>query len=170
MDVHGHVRHLSREAWIRLLRPGDVVIANDGATIPASLHGTHARTGRQIEVRLAGRDSLLPWTINRLSAVVFGEGDFHQRTEDRPLPPELRPGDRLVLGPLRATVVAQLQHPRLVSLRFDGTADQIWEGLAHHGRPIQVPRTYPSRLRYGTPGRRSPARRSRSNLRRRGLP
>ena len=137
VDVHGHVRHLSREAWIRLLRPGDVVIANDGATIPASLHGTHARTGRQIEVRLAGRDSLLPWTIDRLSAVVFGEGDFHQRTEDRPLPPELRPGDRLVLGPLRATVVVQLQHPRLVSLRFDGTADQIWEGLARHGRPIQ---------------------------------
>ena len=75
--------------------------------------------------------------VNRFSAVVFGEGDFHLRTEDRPLPPALENGDTVVLGPLRATVEDLLGHPRLVSLLFDGSADQIWAGLASHGRPIQ---------------------------------
>ena len=59
------------------------------------------------------------------------------RTEDRPAPPPLAVGDRLALGPLRASVERLLDHPRFVSLIFDGTPDQIWAGLAHHGRPIQ---------------------------------
>jgi S-adenosylmethionine:tRNA ribosyltransferase-isomerase len=75
--------------------------------------------------------------VNCFSAVVFGGGDFHLRTEDRPLPPPLQAGDTLVLGPLHATVEKVLDHPRLVALRFAGTADEVWSGLASHGRPIQ---------------------------------
>ncbi len=70
-------------------------------------------------------------------AVVFGTGDFHMRTEDRPLPPELVAGDGLTLGPLRATVESVLGHPRLVQVAFDGSIDDIWAGIARHGRPIQ---------------------------------
>jgi S-adenosylmethionine:tRNA ribosyltransferase-isomerase len=44
---------------------------------------------------------------------------------------------RTALGPLSATVESLLDHPRLVSLRFDGAARDIWAGLATHGRPIQ---------------------------------
>jgi S-adenosylmethionine:tRNA ribosyltransferase-isomerase len=88
-------------------------------------------------VRLAGRPSLDPDDVNCFSAVVFGEGDFHMRTEDRPLPPSLHAGDTLVLGPLHATVEKLLGHPRLASLRFAGSADEVWSGLASHGRPIQ---------------------------------
>jgi S-adenosylmethionine:tRNA ribosyltransferase-isomerase len=88
-------------------------------------------------VRLAGRPSLESNDVNRFSAVIFGEGDFHMRTEDRPLPPTLHAGDTLVLGPLNATVEKLLDHPRLVSLRFDGTADEVWSGLASHGKPVQ---------------------------------
>jgi S-adenosylmethionine:tRNA ribosyltransferase-isomerase len=97
----------------------------------------HQPTGKAIEVRLAGRPSLDASDVNRFSAVVFGEGDFHVRTEDRPLPPPLNSGDTLVLGPLRATVEKLLGHPRLVELVFAGTADEVWAGLASHGRPIQ---------------------------------
>jgi S-adenosylmethionine:tRNA ribosyltransferase-isomerase len=68
---------------------------------------------------------------------VFGAGDFRTRTEDRPLPPALAPGDRLVLGPLVATVERLLGHPRLASLRFGGPPEAVWAGLARHGRPIQ---------------------------------
>ena len=59
------------------------------------------------------------------------------RTEDRPKPPTLTPGDRLDLGPLRATVARVLNHPRFISLEFDGSPGEIWEGLSRHGRPIQ---------------------------------
>src|SRR6185295_4898083 len=57
--------------------------------------------------------------VRAFTAVVFGAGDFRTRTEDRPLPPALAPGDRLALGPLAATIEALLDHPRLVSLRFN---------------------------------------------------
>lgn len=129
--------HASRAAFVRFLRPGDLVIANDAATLPASLRGLHAATGGAVEVRLAGRPSLKPEDVKRFSAVVFGEGDFDQRTEDRPAPPLFAAGDRLVLGPLRATVEKMLGRPRFVSLLFDGAPDEIWAGLARHGRPIQ---------------------------------
>src|SRR5262249_14240194 len=71
------------------------------------------------------------------TAVAFGAGDHRTRTEDRAPPPPLAAGDRLALGPLRATVLGTRGHPRLVDVRFDGSADTVWEGIAGHGRPIQ---------------------------------
>ena len=137
VDACGRLAHAPRSALLDFLRRGDLVVANDAATLPASLRGTHGRTGAPIEVRLAGRPSLRPEDVTRFSAVLFGEGDFRTRTEDRPAPPALESGDRLVLGPLRATVERTLGHARLVSLHFDGTPDEVWAGLARHGRPIQ---------------------------------
>lgn len=137
VDAHGCVAHAPRSRFIDFLKPGDLVIANDAATLPASLHGVHVPTGAEIEVRLAVRSSLAPADVRRFSAVVFGAGDFHTRTEDRPLPPALAPGDRFQLGPLSATIEARLDHPRFVKLRFTGSARTVWAGLARHGRPIQ---------------------------------
>jgi S-adenosylmethionine:tRNA ribosyltransferase-isomerase len=43
----------------------------------------------------------------------------------------------LHFGKLRARVERTLSHPRLIALRFDATADEMWRGLATQGRPIQ---------------------------------
>src|SRR5256885_1153263 len=86
VDPSGQIRHLPRPALIELIQPGDLVVANDAATIPASLSGVHLPSDRPIEVRLAGVPSLDPHN-REFSAVVFGEGDFHTRTEDRPRSP-----------------------------------------------------------------------------------
>ena len=137
VDRRGRFRHWARSRLVDLFRPGDLVIANDAATLPASLSGIHLRSGCVIEVRLAGRRSLAADGIRHSIAVVFGAGDFRIRTEDRQQPPELKIGDQLALGPLRATVEGILGHPRLVQLVFDGSPNEIWEGLARHGRPIQ---------------------------------
>jgi S-adenosylmethionine:tRNA ribosyltransferase-isomerase len=137
IDAGGRIRHTGRAGLLDLLRAGDIVIANDAATLPASVMGVHRPSGRPVEVRLAGRESLEPEDVHEFRAVVFGEGDFHTRTEDRPAPPVLRAGDRLLLGPLCAEVTEGLGHPRLINLRFTGTPDNIWAGLASHGRPIQ---------------------------------
>jgi len=137
VHASGRIDHAPRISWIDSLHPGDLVIANDAATLPASLRGTHSPTGRAIEVRLAGRRSLARADVREFQAIVFGDGDFHTRTEDRPLPPPLLIGDHLDIGPLRAIVRARLGHPRLVSLGFIGTADAVWAGIARHGRPIQ---------------------------------
>ena len=59
-------RRASRIAGARPRRiccaPGDLVVANDAATLPASLAGVHLPTAAPIEVRLAGRASLRPMT------------------------------------------------------------------------------------------------------------
>ena len=137
VDAAGLLQYAPRARLADFLHAGDVLIANDAATLPASLAGTHGPTGADIEVRLAGRRSLSADDVALFSAVVFGAGDFHTPTENRPAPPPLLPGDRLALGPLRAAVTEILGHPRLVRLQFDGSADQIWAGFARHGRPIQ---------------------------------
>jgi S-adenosylmethionine:tRNA ribosyltransferase-isomerase len=137
IDERGYVSHHTGADFPSFVRRGDLIVANDAATLPASLSGLHARTGRPIEIRLAGRGSLSPSDVSVFVAVVFGEGDHRTPTEHRPLPPELRRGDQFLLGPLRATVVALRNHPRLVEVRFEHGVQDIWEGLARHGRPIQ---------------------------------
>ena len=139
--VHRHARDLPA-----LVQPGDVVVANDAATLPASLAGRHEPTGAAIEVRLAGRRSLAPQRTRRFVAVVFGEGDHRTPTEHRPLPPALGRGDRLELGPIGAVVERVLGHPRLIELAFEGSLEDVWEAIARHGRPIQyahVPQPLP---------------------------
>lgn len=131
----GKIRHLPRRALSLLFSPGDLVIANDAATLPASLAGHHAGSGRPVEVRLAGW--IKAGDPTRFIAIVFGAGDFRTRTEDRPAPPQLLAGDRLELGPLTATVERLLGYPRLIALRFSGSPHEIFAGLARHGRAIQ---------------------------------
>ncbi len=134
-EADGAILHLPRAGLISLLRPGDLVVANHAATLPASLMGVHRPSGGPIEIRLAAwvrfRDPA------RFVAVAFGAGDHRTRTEDRPPPPPLAPGDRLRLGPLAATVEAVLDHPRLVRIRFAGARAGVLRQLSRHGRPIQ---------------------------------
>jgi len=137
VDATGCISDQPRSTFVAFLRPGDLVVANDAAAIPASLSGVHLPTGRIIEVRLAGRHSVAPNDVHEFCAIVFGAGDFRTRTEDRAAPPHLSPGDQLLLGPLKANVNRLLGHPRLVSLCFQDPPDGVWAGIAHHGRPIQ---------------------------------
>jgi S-adenosylmethionine:tRNA ribosyltransferase-isomerase len=146
IDGDGALVHRSARDLPALVRRGDVVVANDAATLPASLTGTHEPTGAAIEVRLAGRRSLVPQRTRRFVAVAFGAGDHRTPTEHRPPPPILGRGDRLRLGPIGAIVERVLGHPRLIELAFEGRLDEVWDGIARHGRPIQyahVPQPLP---------------------------
>jgi S-adenosylmethionine:tRNA ribosyltransferase-isomerase len=137
VDTTGRMRQLPRADFVTLLRSGDLVVANDAATLPASLRGAHVPTGSVIEVRLAGWPADHFDDPRRFHSIVFGAGDYRQRTEDRPPPPALQPGDCLALGPLLARIETLRGHPRFATVCFDGTPDAIWAGLAEHGRPIQ---------------------------------
>lgn len=121
------------------LRPRDLLVVNDAATLPASLHG-QAADGAPVEVRLVGPAEEDTWT-----AAVFGAGNWRWRTEDRGAPPLLAPGSTLAFGsatdtspPLRATVVGISDiSPRLVRLRFDRAGDELWSAVYRRGRPVQ---------------------------------
>lgn len=114
------------------LRAGDVLVVNDAATLPASLKAT-GPSGRSLEVRLVTRQDGGAWT-----ALLLGEGDWHQRTEDRPLPEPLAEGDVLRFSTtLSARVQPRPESPRLVTLRFDRDEPHLWAELYRLGRPIQ---------------------------------
>jgi S-adenosylmethionine:tRNA ribosyltransferase-isomerase len=116
-----------------LLRGGDLLIVNDAATLPASLPARTA-AGESVELRLLG-----PEAAGQFTAVVFGAGDYHIRTEDRPAPPPLQIGEQLHVGPqLTATVLAHSQlSPRLIDLRFDLRDAELWQALYALGKPVQ---------------------------------
>jgi S-adenosylmethionine:tRNA ribosyltransferase-isomerase len=137
VDARGRITHHAAADLPRFIRRGDLVVANDAATLPASLAATHVRTGESVEIRLASRRSLAPDAVTSFTAVVFGAGDYRTATERRPSPPALAVGDSLIVGPLRATVAAVHDHPRLIDIQFHAGVDEIWAALARHGRPIQ---------------------------------
>lgn len=134
----GAVEILSRRDWAALVHAGDLVVANDAATMPASLVARHAPTGARVEIRLAGRRSLEPSDL-AFDAILFGEGDHRTRTEDRAAPPAVRPGDTLAIegSSLVATIATSLDHARFVHLSFDAPPATFWSELSRVGRPVQ---------------------------------
>jgi S-adenosylmethionine:tRNA ribosyltransferase-isomerase len=132
----GHADGGEAHELARWLAPGDLLVANDAATLPASLRGRS--DGEEIEVRLAE-----PPRRDRALAVLFGEGDWRIPTQHRPPPPALSPGARIDLGPLVAVIehVSTLS-PRLVTLRFldaqgQVEGDDLLAAIYAVGRPIQ---------------------------------
>jgi S-adenosylmethionine:tRNA ribosyltransferase-isomerase len=112
-----------------LLRAGDLVVVNDAATLPASVYGTTAR-GERFELRLsAGIDG------TRLHGVVFGDGDYHTKTEDRAGPPPIAIGERVRLGTIEAVVESRAG--RRVALVALATDDVLWQGLYAAASPVQ---------------------------------
>lgn len=116
-----------------LLRPRDLVVVNDAATLPASLQG--ATPQGAVEVRLAGaaRGGAEWW------AVLFGAGSWRERTEDRRPPPDLPVGTRIAFAAGLEAAVVQLspESRRLVRLSFTPCGAAFWPALYRAGRPVQ---------------------------------
>jgi S-adenosylmethionine:tRNA ribosyltransferase-isomerase len=116
-----------------LLAPGDLVVVNDAATLPASFAGLTSR-GEAVEVRL-----IPPVAGPRVAAVLFGAGDHTTPTEHRPPPPPLAAGDTITLGGrLRAHVVAIAGRQATLDLDAGSPdADALWQAIYTAGRPVQ---------------------------------
>lgn len=130
-----------------LLEPGDLVVVNDAATLPATLPARDAR-GAFVELRLVG--ALDPGAARvTFRAALLGAGDHRTRTEDRPPPPRVAVGDVLRIGDdLEARVLAIAAFSeRLVDVALTTTSSTepaaVWTALYRFGRPVQyahVPR------------------------------
>ena len=100
-------------------------------------------TGGDVEVRLAvATVRLSPDDVENFTAVVFGAGDFHTRTEDRPAPPPLAPGDGLALGPLRATIdrCARPSASRVAAVRGPAGRDLVGPRAARAADSVRAHR------------------------------
>jgi S-adenosylmethionine:tRNA ribosyltransferase-isomerase len=124
--VDAHVRDLPS-----FLAPGDLLVVNDAATLPASLRSADGA----IELRLFGRED----EGKRWHALLFGPGDFRTPTEARPTPREVHAGETLELGAGLSARVAAVdpEEPRLVDLEFDRSGGELYRALYAAGRPVQ---------------------------------
>lgn len=115
------------------LRAGDLVVVNDAATLPASLHGRDGRNN-EVEFRLTTQLNERTW-----QAVAFGSGDWRTTTEERPSPPQFAEGDEIwVAENFRAKVrAADRLSERLLNLEFNLSGDEFWRNLYRHGKPVQ---------------------------------
>jgi S-adenosylmethionine:tRNA ribosyltransferase-isomerase len=125
-----------------LLEPGDLVVVNDAATLPAALDARDA-SGAFVELRLVGALDPGAGPV-RFTAALLGSGDHRMRTEDRPPPPRVAVGDLLQVGPeLVARVLAISSFSeRLVDVELDvaGRDDEaaaVWAALYRIGKPVQ---------------------------------
>lgn len=114
------------------LRPRDLLVVNDAATLPSSLRGETSR-GAPIEVRLVGTGE-----DGVFRALALGEGDWRTPTEHRALAPSLGEGERLRFGELFGTVIAIDRTPsRWISIRFDHRGADLYGRIYRAGRPVQ---------------------------------
>jgi S-adenosylmethionine:tRNA ribosyltransferase-isomerase len=142
----GAVAHHRFHELPRLLEPGDLLIANDSRTLPASLLG-HTASGAPLEVRLAARDGAR-WAALVLGVPGDGRDPALVPTDARPAAPELAVGERLEFaGGLGATVLGRHEEAGpLVWLTFDAAGERLAEALHRAGRPVRyayVPRPWP---------------------------
>ncbi|HJQ71537.1 MAG TPA: S-adenosylmethionine:tRNA ribosyltransferase-isomerase [Blastocatellia bacterium] len=129
----GELRDSLIESLPDHLRPGDLVVVNDAATLPASLHGRDSRDN-QLEVRLSAQMGESVW-----QAVLFGAGDWRTPTEQRPAPPLFKAGEELIFsGGFRARVLRESElSSRLLDLEFNSSGAELWRDIYLHGRPVQ---------------------------------
>ena len=130
-----------------LLDPGDLVVVNDAATLPASLPA-RAASGAVVEIRLVSALDAGAGAV-RFRAALLGSGDSRMRTEERPPPPRVAVGDVLRIGPdLAARILGVASFSdRLVDVELTtvraGEAPSIdepaaiWAALYRVGKPVQ---------------------------------
>lgn len=115
------------------LSTGDLLVVNDAATLPASLHGRDAHD-QPVEIRLAAQLNEQAW-----QAVLFGAGDWRTPTEHRPAPPRVKAGETLTFAPdFRAIVRREHQlSGRLLELDFNHAGADLWRDIYRYGKPVQ---------------------------------
>ncbi|MDQ3011723.1 MAG: S-adenosylmethionine:tRNA ribosyltransferase-isomerase [Acidobacteriota bacterium] len=115
------------------LRPGDLLVVNDAATLPASLHGRD-ENDHPLEVRLATQLGERSW-----QAVIFGEGNWRTPTEHRPAPPSFKTGEEIVFSQDFSAIVLRENKlsGRLLDLEFNRAGEDLWRGIYRYGKPIQ---------------------------------
>jgi S-adenosylmethionine:tRNA ribosyltransferase-isomerase len=117
-----------------LLAPGDVLVVNDAATLPASL----VLTSHDAELRLTAFDGDATFRDVVFRGVLLGPGSWRDPTEERTSAPVLRAGDSIAAGSLSGCIVAvDPDEPRLVMVRFEPTGAALLAALYRAGRVIQ---------------------------------
>lgn len=128
--VHSSLHHL-----VDYFNPGDVLVVNRSATLPASFRGRLEGSQAFVEIRLAAFQGPDASQLEHWQAIAFGEGDWTQPTETRGPAPIIKGGDTLWFGPDLQAKVKRVQQGRLLDLQF--LSPSLLPNLYRYGKPIQ---------------------------------
>jgi len=118
------IEHRCIDDLPELLEPGDLLVVNDAATLPASL------MGEGCELRLAG-------PLDEGWVVSFGTGDWRTDTDRRP-ERTFEVGEPVTVGGMAGIVVeVSPLSPRLVRVEWELSGPALWTALYRQGRPVQ---------------------------------
>lgn len=137
LDGSQTIQDFQFKNFIDILKPGDVLVYNRSATLPASFDTRHPHTGESFEIRLASYLGPGDQVFTYWMAIALGLGSWRQDTNDRPPPPKINVGDQLVLGPDLQAEVIEVKNRRLLSLRLKSKSKNIVGEIFNTGAPIQ---------------------------------
>jgi len=123
--THAHFRDLSQ-----FLGPGDLLVANDSATLPASLPASGSVGAFTLNLSTQYEPNL--WLTEP------------RWSPDKPGPLPIESGDKIQVGGVSAQWVTP--YPGLPALWFVHSQSDLREAMARHGSPIRygyVPQAYP---------------------------
>lgn len=131
--LHRRWRHRSLRDLASELQPGDLLVLNDAATLPASLD-VRTADGQQLELRLLARLGPARWT-----AALLGAGSWRTPTEQREAPSQLQLGELLTAGDELQAEVTGIDEatPRLIEVTFVQRGSALVQALYRRGRPVQ---------------------------------
>ncbi|MFT4622563.1 MAG: S-adenosylmethionine:tRNA ribosyltransferase-isomerase [Myxococcota bacterium] len=115
------------DALIHALRPGDLLVLNDAATLPASLSAR--LRGQPVELRIASLQH------DTATIAVLGQGDWRMPTERRGAPPRVRIDDIFDIAGLSATVMRF--EGGLATVQFDRSGSALVDALHRRGEPVR---------------------------------
>jgi S-adenosylmethionine:tRNA ribosyltransferase-isomerase len=129
----GHFRDSGIPELPNVLRPGDLLVVNDAATLPASL-SARGPSGAPVEIRLIHHLAESDW-----KAILMGAGSWRIPTELRDLPEIVGVGSHLAIADGFSAEVLHVapESQHLVTLRLSRRGMDMWAGIYAYGRPIQ---------------------------------
>ncbi|MCB0361262.1 MAG: S-adenosylmethionine:tRNA ribosyltransferase-isomerase [Bdellovibrionales bacterium] len=117
------------------LNPGDVLVFNRSATLPSSFSGRLERTQQVVELRLAAFQGPEIRQPQNWLAILFGEGDWRQPTEERSQPPPVVEGDLIFISEELRAEILEVRWNRLLRIKFQ--SQNLVRDLYNMGKPIQ---------------------------------
>ncbi|MHA2503217.1 MAG: S-adenosylmethionine:tRNA ribosyltransferase-isomerase [Candidatus Kariarchaeaceae archaeon] len=128
--------HTTLRELVEYIPADSLLVVNDAGTIPASFHGYVGSL--PIELRLVRNLDPSYRSIDSWQALIFYDGNWKERTEDRLDPDFLEIGDLLQFGDLMAEVIS-IDHSskRYAKIRLLGDTEELWKKIYRFGKPIQ---------------------------------
>ena len=138
-SVTAQIDHLQIRDFPDLLGPGDLLVINDSATLPASFTGSHIESRETIELRLMqslGKDAM---DLTSWQALVLGAGDWTVPTENRGDIPKLALGNHFSFKHELVAEITEVsdRFPEFIKVRFSGDRFEVLRKIYLSGSPIQ---------------------------------